>query len=306
MKIAMIGGGGFIGRHISAAAVQQGITPVSIGSGRSVAIAESSCAGSIENFLSGELDNLLSDADSIAYLANRLPTSNHPSISYEIEENVLPLMKVLERLKAIGFSGRFVYFSSGGTIYGRGHSSPIIETAKISPIVTYGLGKAHAEAIIKFYGEAYGLSYAIFRVANPVGIWQKSTRQGLVGVALNQVAKSKPVTIFGDGLNQRDYFSADDLAQAFLLVASRSDLQSDTWNIGSSIGRSERDIIALIEQALGHSIPLVFGPARTTDLRYAVLNTDKIRRDLNWEPSRDMVDVIGEVIESLVISRVTK
>lgn len=297
--LVLIGGSGFIGSHICdmAAACDQPVAVVSRRGpeGRGT---DGHLHVSLETFFSPEFNPVLKQATSVVYLAGKsVPGSNLDMPVAELDANVAPAMKAMSRVANFSPETRFIFLSSGGTVYGRGHDKPIPEAAPLVPISPYGMGKVQIEEAIKFYGRVHGLSYAILRVANPVGRWQRSNRQGLVGIAINSLVTGQPVTLFGDGCNQRDYFDADDLADLIMAIDQRPEVESGVWNVGSGIGMGELDIFNLISDIYGSRLKIEHAPARACDLRYAVVNPGKALKDFGWSCRRPIRSTIRNLIE---------
>jgi UDP-glucose 4-epimerase len=302
--IVLIGGNGFLGKHIAHLASQRGEDVLVVS--RS-GVTDMSFAGvrqaSIDMFHSGDIDIELKDASSVLYLASAsVPASNTEYPDIELPANVQPAMRAAAKLANIGTDARFVYFSSGGTVYGRGHSRPIPETAALAPITPYGLGKAQAEMAVQFFGRVRGLKFAVLRLGNPIGQWQNSTRQGLVGIALRCLMEGKPLQLFGDGQNLRDYFDADDVAELVLKIDSAPEVENGVWNVGSGIGTGEIELLDLMQGLIGRSLDIEKLPPRIVDLRYSVMDAGKAARDFQWSCTKTLRDSLSEIIARSALS----
>ena len=304
--LLLVGGSGFLGRHICELAVKKGQQVVivsrnsnangSIGSTQygvhSIGLAEFS--GAVGN-------DILRAATSIIYLASRsIPSSNQDATELEISLNLQPAVSFFQRMARVNRSARLIYFSSGGTIYGSGHTSPISENVPPRPQTPYALGKLQSEMAVKYFSTTYGIKYAILRISNPVGRWQTSNRQGLVGIILNRAKRGLPIDIYGDGKNQRDYFDADDLADLVIRLSQNSGFSSGTWNVGSGLGRGENDVVKLVERVIGRPVAINRLPKRTTDLRYAVVNPSKAESDFGWSAETPLESTIENMWKFLL------
>lgn len=248
---------------------------------------------------SGSLDQDLIAASSVVYLASAsVPISNTDQPDQELLANVQPVMRAGAMLLSLGSKAKFIYFSSGGTVYGRGYSYPIPESAPIAPISPYGLGKAQAELAIDYLGRVSGLRHVILRLGNPVGRWQQSKKQGLLGVALRCIAEGKPLQLYGDGHNQRDYFDADDAAELVLKLHRRASDDTGIWNVGSGVGTGELELLDLVQSITGRKLEVQRLPPRAVDLRYAVLDVSKAEREFNWSCQINLRNSIGEILRA--------
>lgn len=299
--IVLIGGNGFLGRHITQLASARGQDVLVVSrSGSDGLILPRVRHATVNDLQTGSLDHVLIDAASVLHLASAsVPISNTDQPDQELLANVQPVMWIASKLVGLGSSARFIYFSSGGTVYGRGHSRPISENAHLAPISPYGLGKAQAEIAIDYFGRVAGLNYAILRLGNPVGRWQQSKRQGLLGIALRCLAEGKPLQLFGDGHNLRDYFDADDAAELVLKLSGSVAIQSGVWNVGSGVGTGELELLNMVQSIIGKKLEVKQMPPRAVDLRYAVMDVSKAARDFDWSCQKRLTDSIREISKSI-------
>ena len=172
----------------------------------------------------------------------------------------------------------------------------IPETAPLAPITPYGLGKVQSELAVQYFGRVVGLKHAVLRLGNPIGQWQQSQRQGLVGIVLRCLAENKPLQLFGDGHNLRDYFDADDVAELVLKLDAAREMDDGVWNVGSGMGTGELELLDLIQSLVGRRLDIEPRPARNVDLRYAVLDASKAERDFQWSCTKSLRDSLSEII----------
>ena len=297
----VFGAGGFIARHLEQRIAEIG-EAVS-GVARPSAVDPSRPLPEIplispDQFWGEEGKRLLEEADVFVYLAHAsVPSSNAANPWDEFSENVEPTLRAISRAIACNSAIRIIYLSSGGQIYGSGHSSPISEMAPLAPVTPYGMGKLWIEEGLGYLSRMEKRAIAILRVGNPVGVWQTGVRQGLIAAALRAARSNEVLTLYGEGNNLRDYFDADELADAIIGVARyiEPSSQPDIYNIGSGLGRTERDVISLVERELGVRLNVQNKPPRRTDLAYAVLDCEKIARDIGWRAELDLSKVIGKM-----------
>ena len=141
------------------------------------------------------------------------------------------------------------------------------------------------EKYLQMFGYVEGLNYVILRVSNPFGPGQLFRKgQGLIPAVLQRYREGKPIAIFGDGSNERDYIYIDDLVDAVETVILSGRVNRDVLNIGSGRGASVLEVLDALERELGITFIRTFQPARSTDVPRSILNIDKARRLLNWSP----------------------
>ena len=172
--------------------------------------------------------------------------------------------------------------------------------AATAPISAYGMAKAMSEQALIYTARRTGIEYGILRIANPVGRWHKSRVQGLIEVAAAKAIAGEPLSVFGDGTHVRDYFDADDLAEANLLTALIAAPLRGIWNIGSGRGVTILGAIALVRARLDRDIRLVFQPARPWDLAYSVLDPRAAQRDLGWVAGTSIEVSVDKVVRHLL------
>ena len=192
----------------------------------------------------------------------------------EISANVSPAINLMTKLSEFNPKIRIVYLSSGGQIYGDEHRSLISEDAVLKPMSPYGFGKITIETGLKYLFDNFGVSVSILRVGNPIGYWQRSTRQGIVNVTIESLLRKRPVTIYGTGEELRDYLAAGDVAGA--IISSSKMNGFGVWNIGSGIGTKTIDIVNAVAQALDKPLDLKFEPRRRVDPKTVVLDLSLI------------------------------
>ncbi|PWE18696.1 hypothetical protein DDZ18_03640 [Marinicauda salina] len=296
----MVGGTGFIGRHFCEAIQRAGLEGQSISPNPDLKFLSTN-APSVRGVLAGapEISEVLRSADSVVYFAHRSrPASQIDGPRGEIETNLIDACAFAERLFALNPAANLIYLSSGGQIYGRNHSAPISEDAPTMPVTPYGLGKKLVEDLLSYFHTTFGARIEVLRLGNPVGRWQLNTSHGLVSAAVAAAKTGRPLTIFGEGRNRRDYFDADDLA-SFLVEQIRDDqVFSGVFNIGSGHGLSELEVVDAVEATLGTTLDVRREPARSFDLPYSVLNVDRARETLGWRATTPLEVTIQKVADA--------
>jgi UDP-glucose 4-epimerase len=191
---------------------------------------------------------------------------------------------------------RFV-FSSTAALFGTPDRTPIEETDPLHPTNTYGESKLLVERMLDWFHRIHGLRYACLRYFNAAGA---TSDQGedhhpeshLIPLIL-QVAlgKRESISIFGtdyatpDGTCVRDYIHLSDLASAHLLVLDAlREKDKLIYNLGNGRGFSVREVIETARRVTGHRIPVREVARRPGDPAILVASSEKIRRELNWQP----------------------
>ena len=223
-------------------------------------------------------------ADAIVHLAHStVPATAADHACLDITDAILPTVRFLSRLPSQHIR-RLVYISSGGTIYGPSHDTPIRESHPTEPISVYGIAKLAIEQYVRLYASLKGFGSAILRPSNAYGPGQDLSRpQGAVAIFLDRICQNQPVEIFGDGSIVRDYLHVIDLASAIYLAAS-SEL-SGVWNIGTGRGSSISGLIELLQSAASKRAVVHYLPPRAFDVPVNVLDIAQVQKDLGWTPT---------------------
>lgn len=133
--------------------------------------------------------------------------------SYDADENIMGLLSVLECARATGV--RKIIFSSSAAVYGDNPALPLKENEVPVPESFYGLTKWMTEKYLELYKKLYGLDYTILRYSNVYGPRQGANGEGgVIYIFAKALACGKPITIFGDGSQTRDFISVHDIVAA--------------------------------------------------------------------------------------------
>jgi UDP-glucose 4-epimerase len=203
-----------------------------------------------------------------------LPSSKIEDYHLEQKNIIEPTMELLPILAK--YNVRIIYFSSGGTIYGKNKSGTFCEHDKLNPISYYGLSKLFLEEIILFENRKSGLEYLILRPSNPFGPGQKSNKnQGLINVIIEKGLTGSELEIWGNGDAVRDYIYITDLVKAVIKLI-RMNIKNEIFNISSNYGLSIIELIQVIELFINKKIKIKYLDSRENDLSKVILNNNKL------------------------------
>ena len=208
-------------------------------------------------------------------VSTMIPGCNYDDYINEFKNIIFPTIRLMELCS--NYHVQFVFFSSGGTVYGeRSVMEPFCESDFLEPISYYGLSKQVIENHILFEHRVSGLEYLIIRPSNPYGPGQNIYgKQGLIAVALGKILKGDPVTIWGDGCSVRDYIYIDDLAKIFKQILFSGAI-NEVINLGSGIGYSVKDILKYLSEISKEEVEVKYTPSRHNDVKNMVLNIERM------------------------------
>ena len=301
MKIIVTGGAGFIGSHLAESLLNDGHELLIF-----------------DNFLTGKKDNLSFDdnfrlveddfgsEDSLALIKNfdpevcfHLAAQSSVVVSVQdpvldFEHNILQPIQLLHTLINSNCK-KFVFTSSGGTIFGEPENIPTAENDYSSePASPYGVAKKKFNEIIKTMTSNTTLSYSILNLSNVYGPRQDPYGEaGVVSIFSNKYLNGERPVIYGSGEQTRDYIYVQDVISALI---KSSKIQEDLFlNIGTGIETSVNQLSESLKTQFSSDLEPIFKDARDGELQRSVLDNTKARKLLNWEPQYDLDSGMIEV-----------
>lgn len=304
MKIAIFGGGGFIGSAIADRLLQDGHQLKIFERPRVPPYREFIAEEKVE-WVTGDLMSthdvaeVLDGVDTVLHLVSTtLPKSSNDDPIYDVQTNLIATLQMLNLMVSKGIR-KIVFISSGGTVYGPPTYLPIDELHPTEPQVSYGITKLMIEKYLLMYQHLHGIKASILRVTNPYGERQRvETAQGAVGVFLSKALKDQPIDIWGDGSVTRDYIHVSDVAEAFA-KATTYDGPESVFNISSGSGTSLNELVASLEKVIGKDIQRNYLPGRPFDVPTSVLCNERAARELQWKPVVDLESGLRRTLDWL-------
>jgi UDP-glucose 4-epimerase len=177
---------------------------------------------------------------------------------------------------------RVVNTSTGGAIYGEGRILPAPEDHPVAPEAPYGLSKFCAEGYCELFKRLHGLSTVSLRYGNVYGPRQDPLGEaGVIAIFCGKLVEGGKATVFGDGLQTRDYVYVSDVVEANLLAAeSHAD---GAFNIGTGVESSVLDLIAVLEAHSSDGFEAEHAAERPGEVRHIALDCTRARGELGWE-----------------------
>jgi UDP-glucose 4-epimerase len=299
MRMLVTGGAGFIGSNVVDALLD---------SGHDVAIVDDLSTGRRQNLRdalrrgavlheadvsdAAAMHELMAAArpEAVAHLAAQIDVRRSVADpAHDARINVAGTAAVLEAARAAD-ARRVVLASTGGALYGDAATIPTSEDAPVAPMAPYGTGKYAAEGYMALYERLHGLSTLSLRLANVYGPRQDPLGEaGVVALFCAAAREGRPVTVYGDGLQTRDFVYVGDVAAAF--AAALSSDAGGALNVGSGAETSVLDLAALLGVETG------LAPPRLGEVRRSCLDPARVGEALSWRARTSLRDGLARTLD---------
>ena len=233
--------------------------------------------------------HLLRDQDYLFNLAGQtshLDSMEDPRTDLDINANAQ--LSILEACRRTNPDVKVV-FASTRQVYGKPKYLPVDEKHPIDPVDVNGINKLAGEGYHLIYNKVYGIRSCVLRLTNTYGprMRVKDARQTFLGLWIRDLLDGKPLPVFGDGVQLRDFSFVDDCVEALLLSAATEASNGKLYNLGGLEIISLKELaILMTKQGYGGSFELVsFPPERKIiDIGDYYANFSLIKRELGWSP----------------------
>ena len=213
---------------------------------------------------------------------------------FDADVNIMGSLNLLELSLKYKIK-KFMFSSTGGALYGDAEILPTPEDYPTEPISPYGIAKLSVEKYLRFYFEQFGLEYGINRYANVYGPRQNPRGEaGVISIFIEKMSKGLQPIIHGDGHQTRDYVYVGDVVRANMLVFESEAVE--IYNVGTGRQTTVNEIFNLIKEAIGSSATERHGDDFSGQA-VSCLSTEKIKRDLGWEPQVGIEEGIEKTVE---------
>lgn len=307
-RVLVTGGAGFIGSHVADLFLARGYV---------VDILDNFTSGRHENvdprwrvheldIRSEEAARLVKETpyDAIAHLAAQIDVRKSVADPvFDITVNIAGTVNLAEALRQSRRKTRFVFASTGGALYGDFVQPPNVETYPKDPESPYGIAKLSAEYYLAYFARLHGLDTAAVRFANVYGPRQDPHGEaGVVAIFCGRILDGRPMTVFGDGSQTRDYVYVGDVAEAAFLAATRplpaaERLDARGFNIGTAVETSVVDLARLLCKVADSNTPIEHAPKRPGEQQRSVVSNDKAASLLGWRPRLTLEEGLTKTYE---------
>jgi nucleoside-diphosphate-sugar epimerase len=304
MRALVTGGAGFIGSHLAARLVADG---------HDVRVLDNFATGRRSNIeaIGGEVELVEGDIQSYerAHKAVRgcevvFHQAALPSVPRSIQDpltsnatNVVGTLNVLLAARDEGV--RRVVCASSSSVYGANATLPKQEDMAALPISPYATAKLAGEGYCRSFGIVYGLETVALRYFNVFGARQDPTSQyaAVVPNFITALLAGRPVTIYGDGEQSRDFTHVDNVVQANLLAVGAQNVSGKVYNVACGRKVSLNELVSELQGLIGCDAETIYEPPRPGEVRHSLASLDRARAELGYEPEVDLRDGLTRTIE---------
>ena len=288
-NILVTGGAGFVGSHIV-----DRLSP-----NNKVTVLDNLSSGSLSNleksrdrvtFVKGDtldkelLRDMVAEVEFIFHLAaniGNIKSIEDPYLNMDV--NVKGTINLLEA--CLNSNIKRLVYSSSGAIFGEAKYLPIDEEHPLNPESPYGVSKLAAEKYCFAYWKVHGVPTVSLRYFNIYGSRQgKNEYANVISIFINRIKEGKPLTVYGDGNQTRDFVFVEDIVQANLLAATRPAAVGEIFNIGTGIGSSLKELIGILDELSGRKNPVIYTDPRAGEVKHSRANIEKARKMLGYNP----------------------
>ncbi len=284
------GGCGFIGVNLVAQLVRKG---------NSVRVLDSLSTGNREDVDQNQVELQIGDirdsgavgkscqgVDTVVHLAAHtrvVDSVSNPDLNFEI--NAIGTMNVLRACRAAGVK-KLIFASTGGAILGE-QEPPVHEGMVPRPVSPYGASKLAGEAYCSAFNGSYGLNTVMLRFSNVYGPYSYH-KGSVVAQFFRDLIQKKPLVVYGDGHQTRDFLYVDDLVDA-VLRADAGNTPGEVFQIASGRETSIRALLETMQKVLPEmTFDVRYEPARAGEIRRNYANIEKARRVLGFNPKTSL------------------
>ncbi|MFL6157179.1 MAG: dTDP-glucose 4,6-dehydratase [Marmoricola sp.] len=240
------------------------------------------------------VDDLIARVDAVVHFAAETHVDRSIRRAHEfVVTNVVGTQTLLDSARTVGVE-RFVHVSTD-EVYGSIAIGSWDEGQPLLPNSPYSASKASGDLLARAYQQTYGVPVCITRCSNNYGPYQYPEK--IIPLFVTNLIDGKPVPLYGDGGNVRDWLHVDDHVRGIELVRTRG-RAGEVYNIGSGSALTNRELTSKLLELCGAGPERVRPVAdrKAHDLRYAV-DDSKIRTELGYQPQVPFAEGIAEVVQ---------
>lgn len=303
--VLVTGGCGFIGSHITEGLVNEGYR---------VRVFDNLSTGKVENLDSIDKKNVeicVGDVTDISAVDAAIEGCEYVfhqaavvSVPKSVEDpigtgrvNYGGTLNVLEAARKHNL--RRVIFAGSAAVYGEEPTLPKKESMQACPIAPYGVDKLASECMGHVYARNFGVEFVSLRYFNVFGSRQdpSSPYSGVISIFCNKMLQGLAPTIYGDGLQSRDFVHVSDVVRANLIAMKHPEATGKTFNVGRGVGTNLLEIIEQINVLTDQNLLPILKEVRPGDVRHSLADNTALKA-LGWSALTSISDGLTELLKT--------
>jgi UDP-glucose 4-epimerase len=219
----------------------------------------------------------------------------------DLEINARSQLFILEACRHHNPAVKLV-FASTRQIYGKPQYLPVDERHPLQPVDINGINKMAGEGYHLVYNDVYGIRSTVLRLTNTYGprMRVKDARQTFLGIWIRRILEGKPIQVYGDGKQIRDFNYVEDVVNAMLIAAASEDANGQIYNLGADDPMNLKDTAELLIETNGSGtfeiVPFP-GDLKAIDIGDYYSDYRKIRSQLGWKPRISFAEGLSRTLE---------
>ena len=305
MKVFVTGGAGFIGSALVKSLLEKNHS-VTIFDNFSNSSEEnvstllnkgaSLVQGDVRNF--EDIEKALNDSDLVIHLAAQISVEESikkPELTRSINvEGTKNLLRACVAKKV-----NKIILASSAAVYGQPKELPLTESSPISPISPYGQSKVEMEKLLEEFSKNYGLNGISLRFFNIYGKGQTDEYAGVITKFMKNISENKPLIIFGDGSNTRDFISIFDVVDSiFSAIEKIEGKKGNYYNVATGNFISIKELAELMLSISDKNLDIKYEPPKKGDILHSQTSINLLQKELGFYPKIKLRDGLKKLLES--------
>lgn len=304
MKVFVTGGAGFFGATLVASLLKKNYQVIifdnfsnSLEEKTSPLLAKGAklVKGDITDYKS--IENAMDDSDIVIHLAASINVEDsilNPEKTYNV--NVDGTINVFRA--CVANKVRKIIVASSAAVYGEPENLSISENSSTNPISPYGKSKLNMEKYIQKFSQDNNLDCMILRFFNIYGKGQSDAYAGVITKFMKNISENKPLVIFGDGSNTRDFVAIEDVIDSIHNAISNLDEKRGTcYNIASGRHVSIKELAGLMLSISGKKLEIKYELPKKGDIPHSQANIDLAKKELGFYPKISLKEGLEKLLK---------
>ena len=304
MQVFVTGGAGFIGQHLVKHLLEKKNKVIiydNLKNNQNNSITHLQKLGA--KFVKGDITNFdlvkksITGSDIVIHLAAQIDVQDsikNPQYTHDV--NVTGTLNIL--LACVDKNVKNFIAPSSAAVYGDQSDLPLSENSVTVPISPYGATKLSMEHYLQAFSKCYDMNCISLRLFNVYGKGQSYSYAGVITKFLKNIQQKKPIVIFGDGSNTRDFVSIYDVIQAFDNSIKKIDgKKGKFYNIASGKYVSITELAQMMIRISGKKIPIVYKKAKKGDIKHSQVSVWLAKKELGYSPQVELKEGLQRLIK---------